>query len=78
MALLDLIRAADLTPTEHLLLEKFVHDAVDPTMAAQYLEARLTNKGTDDVETCLRQFKREWRQLTMRGTYFNYYEQRQF
>lgn len=69
MAALDIIRAANLTPTEHLLLENFIHEAVDRARAAAYLESKLKQNSTDDVETCLRRFKVEWRQLAMRGMF---------
>lgn len=63
LAALELISLARLEPTEHLLLKQFVEGAVDPERAAQYLLSRVDKSPHQDVETCLRCFKKDWRNL---------------
>ncbi|OBT80199.1 hypothetical protein VF21_00547 [Pseudogymnoascus sp. 05NY08] len=64
LAALELISSARLEPTEHLLLKQFVEGAVDPDRAAQYLLSTI-NTPHQDVETSLRCFKADWRDLVM-------------
>lgn len=61
---LDIISSADLSPTEHKLLNHFVNAAVSPELAAQYLLSRTTKNSPDDVETQLRRLKRDWQRLS--------------
>jgi hypothetical protein len=63
---LDVISSANLTPTEHLLLKGFVNGAVDPELAAIYLLSRVDSNEHHDVETKLREFKKNWRRLVTR------------
>jgi hypothetical protein len=65
-AALELIRASDLSPTEHLTLEHFVESADEPEAAAQYLRSRI-QAAVDNVESSLRQFLEEWRRLVGRS-----------
>lgn len=60
---LDIIRSANLTPTEHLILEKFLDEAVDPSYAARYLLQRLNENPGRDTEAGLRVFKQDWKRL---------------
>lgn len=60
---LEVISSANLSPTEHLLLEHFVERAVDPDLAAQYLMSRVHRDVGAGVEACLRSFKQDWRNL---------------
>lgn len=64
LAALEHVSLARLEPTEHLLLKQFVEGAVDPERAAQYLLSNI-NKSLQDVETSLRRFKKDWRDLVM-------------
>lgn len=66
LAALELISLARLEPTEHLLLKQFVEGAVDPERAAQYLLSNINKSShNQDVETSLRCFKKDWRDLVM-------------
>jgi hypothetical protein len=65
-AALELISSANLRPTEHQLLKHFIEGAVDSELAAQYLLSR-TSQSAQHIETCLRNFKQDWRDLVMRG-----------
>ncbi|KAK2823874.1 hypothetical protein FQN49_007532 [Arthroderma sp. PD_2] len=66
---LDVILAARLTPTEHLLLERYLDEAVDPDYAARYLLQRL-NDGDPyrGSEAALRDFKQDWKRLVSKFT----------
>lgn len=57
-----IIAAADLSPTEHLLLKHFVDGAVDPEHAAEYLITRV-KASNGHVEDAVREFKQQWRGL---------------
>lgn len=61
---LQIISSADLSPTEHLLLNHFIEGAVDPDLAAQYLISRIDFQ--HDPEFCLRRFKQDWKKLAAR------------
>ncbi|CEL08667.1 hypothetical protein ASPCAL11814 [Aspergillus calidoustus] len=67
-AALELIRASDLSPTEHLILEHFVESADEPEAAAQYLQSR-NQAPVGNVESSLRQFLEEWRSLVSRSKF---------
>ncbi|KAL2856776.1 hypothetical protein BJX68DRAFT_229452 [Aspergillus pseudodeflectus] len=67
-AALELIRASDISPTEHLTLEHFVESADEPKAAAQYLRSRI-QAAVDNVESSLRQFLEEWRSLASRSKF---------
>lgn len=63
----SLIWSAQLPVAEHKILSFFIHDAVDPNHAAQYLLKCVSGTGNfRDTEDSLRQFKDDWRQLTDR------------
>lgn len=66
---LEVISSANLTPTEHLLLEHFVEKAVDPDLAAQHLVSRVQQDAGVEVEACLRSFKQDWRKLIWKCKY---------
>ncbi|KFY36097.1 hypothetical protein V494_05322 [Pseudogymnoascus sp. VKM F-4513 (FW-928)] len=56
------IEAANLTPTEHLILLNFVREAYEPSLAAQEVLDRI--RGNDKpVEEILRVLKEEWHDL---------------
>ncbi|TGO40517.1 hypothetical protein BHYA_0036g00500 [Botrytis hyacinthi] len=61
------ISAADLSPTEHLLLKHFIEEAVEPELAAQFMKS-IIDRDSNDVEENLRQFKKDWRKLASRLT----------
>ncbi|OJJ95222.1 hypothetical protein ASPACDRAFT_1860272 [Aspergillus aculeatus ATCC 16872] len=63
---LSLISSADLTPTEHWLLKRFLCHAVDPEYAAQYVARRIEAHAPNDVEGVLRDLKSEWKQVTQK------------
>ncbi|KAM5438413.1 hypothetical protein MferCBS31731_004990 [Microsporum ferrugineum] len=65
---LDIIRSANLTPTEHLILEKFLDEAVDPSYAARYLLQRLNENPGRDTEAGLRVFEQDWKRLVSKFT----------
>ncbi|OBT42398.1 hypothetical protein VE00_06040 [Pseudogymnoascus sp. WSF 3629] len=65
LAALELISLARLEPTEHLLLRQFIEGAVDPERAAQYLLYNINKSPHQDVETSLRCFKKDLRDLVM-------------
>ncbi|GAD95296.1 hypothetical protein TERG_03876 [Paecilomyces variotii No. 5] len=67
----DIISSANLSPTEHLILKGFIHEAVDPEIAAKHLVSRTTLDGQSDIEASLRDFKRDWRKLAMRTAAFD-------
>ena len=60
---LEDISSANLSPTEHLLLEHFVERAVEPDLAAQYFISRIHGDAGAGVEASLRSFKHDWRNL---------------
>ncbi|KAL4801823.1 kinase-like domain-containing protein [Aspergillus unguis] len=64
---LELIAAADLSPTEHLLLKHFVEAAIDPNKAAEYVVSRV-QASDQNIEQSLRQIKDEFRKLASRIT----------
>ncbi|KFY87516.1 hypothetical protein V498_07143 [Pseudogymnoascus sp. VKM F-4517 (FW-2822)] len=68
---LELISSARLDPTEHHLLKHFVEGAVDPDRAARYLLSTVDKSTNQDVETCLRCFKKDWRDLVTTLTTFD-------
>ncbi|TGO62030.1 hypothetical protein BOTNAR_0120g00160 [Botryotinia narcissicola] len=61
------ILAADLSPTEHLLLKYFIEEAVEPKLAAQFTQS-IVDQDENNVENNLRQFKKDWRNLASRLT----------
>jgi hypothetical protein len=69
-AALELIRASDLSPTEHLILEHFIESADEPEVAAQYLHSKI-QAPVDNVESSLRQFLEEWRSLVSRSKFMD-------
>lgn len=64
-SVIDAISSADLSPTEHSFLKHFIQQAIEPEVAAQYIQSIINTRSTD-VENSLRQFKRNWRKLTNR------------
>lgn len=62
---LEIISAANLSPTEHLLLKHFIEAAVDPELAVNFLKSKLPQVG--DVEPALRAFKEDCRRLVFNG-----------
>lgn len=64
---LEVLNSADLSPTEHLLLKYFIEGAVDPELAARYLDSRI--RQSQDVEANLRSFKLDWRRLVSKCTF---------
>lgn len=63
LSAIELISSARLEPTEHHLLKHFVEGAVDQERAANYLLSSVDKSANQDVETCLRCFKKDWRDL---------------
>jgi hypothetical protein len=66
-AALEIISSTSLSPTEHLLLKRFISEAVDSEVAANYLLSRIAQDGLPDTEISLRDFKKDWRKLTKRS-----------
>ncbi|RDW84100.1 aminoglycoside phosphotransferase family protein [Aspergillus mulundensis] len=64
---LEIVTAADLSPTEHLLLKHFVESAVDPQKAGEYVIYRVKTSASN-VEDTLRVLKGQWRRLATRLT----------
>lgn len=64
---LEIISSASLSPTEHLLLKEFINGAVNSELAANYLLSRIAQDSLLDTEISLRNFKKDWRQLTTRS-----------
>lgn len=60
---LDTVKSAALTPTEHLLLKRFLDKARDPSCAAIYLLRKVEENPNRSVEASLREFKKDWRRL---------------
>ncbi|GBF65926.1 hypothetical protein TMEN_8644 [Trichophyton mentagrophytes] len=65
---LNTVRSAALTPTEHLLLERFLDKARDPNHAAGYLLQRVKDNPSSSIEASLRDFKKDWRRLVTKFT----------
>ncbi|TGO29117.1 hypothetical protein BPAE_0018g00020 [Botrytis paeoniae] len=63
----DAISAADLSPTEHSLLKHFIKEAVEPKLAAQFIQS-IIDRDKNNIENNLRRFKRDWRKLASRLT----------
>ncbi|KAF7883358.1 uncharacterized protein EAF02_005278 [Botrytis sinoallii] len=63
----DAISAADLSPTEHALLEHLIKEAVEPNFAAQFIQS-IVDQDKNNVEDNLRRFKKDWRKLASRLT----------
>ena len=57
---LDIVLAADCSPTEHKIFTHFVEGAVDSELAAEYLISRVTPGDTTENLRC---FKQEWKAL---------------
>ncbi|EFR00557.1 serine/threonine protein kinase [Nannizzia gypsea CBS 118893] len=68
LAALDTVRSAALTPTEHLLLERFLDLAEDPECAARYLLQKVKENPNRSVEASLGEVKEDWRQLVTKST----------
>ncbi|KAF7874042.1 hypothetical protein EAF04_002714 [Stromatinia cepivora] len=64
-SVIDAISSADLSPTEHSLLEHFIEQAVEPEVAAQFIQS-IIDRDKNNVESNLRQFKNDWRKLASR------------
>ncbi|EFE38808.1 hypothetical protein TRV_06533 [Trichophyton verrucosum HKI 0517] len=60
---LDTVKSAALTPTEHLLLKRFLDKAQDSSCAAIYLLRKVEENPSRSVEANLREFKKDWRRL---------------
>lgn len=60
---LDTVKSAALTPTEHLLLKRFLDKAQDSSCAAIYLLRKVKENPSRSVEANLREFKKDWRRL---------------
>ncbi|OBT85929.1 hypothetical protein VE02_04776 [Pseudogymnoascus sp. 03VT05] len=56
------IKAADLTPTEHLMLLDFVKEAYEPSLTARVVLDRI-REGERSVEETLRVLKEDWHEL---------------
>jgi hypothetical protein len=67
---LEIISSANLSPTEHLLLNHFIEGAVDSELAARYLISTIGQGTQHDTEIRLRHFKQDWRKLVTRCGYF--------
>lgn len=59
------IKSASLTPTEHLILEQFVTEAVNSECAAQYVLETIGDSSSG-VEVALRKLKMNWKRLVER------------
>ncbi|KAF7887579.1 hypothetical protein EAF00_009873 [Botryotinia globosa] len=57
--------AAELSPTEHLLLKHFIKEAAEPKLAAQFIQS-IVDQDKNNVENNLREFKKYWRKLASR------------
>jgi hypothetical protein len=62
------IKAADLTPIEHLILLDFVDEAYQPSLAARLVLDRIRNDERP-VEETLRVLKEEWHELVAISKY---------
>lgn len=56
------IKAADLTPTEHLMFLDFVNEAYEPSLTARVVLDRIRD-GDGSVEETLRVLKEDWHGL---------------
>ncbi|DAA74697.1 TPA_exp: Uncharacterized protein A8136_3013 [Trichophyton benhamiae CBS 112371] len=65
---LDTVKSAALTPTEHLLLKRFLDKAQDSSCAAIYLLRKVEENPSRSVEANLREFKKDWRRLVTKFT----------
>jgi hypothetical protein len=64
------IKAADLTPTEHLMLLDFVNEAYEPSLTARVVLDRIRD-GDEPVEETLRVLKEDWHELVAIGKCFH-------
>lgn len=61
----QLIEAAQLTPTEHLIWKAFLNEAVDPEHAARYIWERV-HASPGSPEKALRELKILWKQVALK------------
>lgn len=63
-AALVAIESANLTPTEHTLLEQFINGAVDSAYAARFVLRWINNNDHGSVQSALQNLKQSLRELS--------------